>query len=111
MYERLITAGRLHPKMTFNEKVWTLCARVPRGKVTTYGEIAHKLGTRAYRAVGSALHKNPYAPTVPCHRVVGSTGELTGFASGLRKKQQMLEAEGIPFRNGRLTLHKHMHCL
>jgi methylated-DNA-[protein]-cysteine S-methyltransferase len=111
MYGRMIVTGRLHPKMTFHEKVWALCARVPRGKVTTYGEIAHKLGTRAYRAVGNALNKNPHAPTVPCHRVVGSTGKLTGYASGLHKKQQMLEAEGIVFKNGRLNLHKHMHRL
>ncbi|MFQ5960024.1 MAG: MGMT family protein [Candidatus Methylomirabilales bacterium] len=111
MDKRLIATGRLHPGMTFNERVWALCARVPPGKVTTYGEIAHKLGTRAYRAVGNALHKNPYAPTVPCHRVVGSTGDLTGFASGLRKKQQMLEAEGIAIHNGRLNLQKHLYHL
>lgn len=111
MDRRLIAAGRLHPRMTFNERVWALCARVPRGKVTTYGEIARKLGTRAYRAVGNALHKNPYAPTVPCHRVVGSTGDLTGFASGLRRKQQMLEAEGVAVNNGRLSLDKYLHRL
>ncbi len=111
MNRRLIATGRLHPKMTFNERVWALCARVPRGKVTTYSEIAHKLGTRAYRAVGNALNKNPYAPTVPCHRVVGSTGDLTGFASGLQKKQLMLEAEGVGVKNGRLNLHKHLHRL
>lgn len=110
-YEHMITTGRLHPKMTFNERVWALCARVPRGKVTTYAEIAHKLGTRAYRAVGNALHKNPYAPAVPCHRVVGSTGDLIGFASGLRKKQELLESEGIVFKNGRLNLYKHIHGL
>ena len=110
-YEHMITTGRLHPKMTLNERVWALCARVPRGKVTTYAEIAHKLGTRAYRAVGNALHKNPHAPAVPCHRVVGSTGNLIGFASGLRKKQQMLEAEGIVIRSGRFNLHKHMYRL
>jgi len=111
MDRRLITTGRLHPRMTFNERVWALCARVPRGKVTTYGEIARKLGTHAYRAVGNALHKNPYAPTVPCHRVVGSTGDLTGFASGLRRKQQMLEAEGVAVNNGRLNLDKYLHRL
>lgn len=111
MDKGLITTGRLHPKMTFNERVWALCARVPRGKVTTYAEIAHKLGTRAYRAVGNALHKNPYAPAVPCHRVVGSTGDLIGFASGLRKKQQMLEAEGIVIRSGRFNLQRHMYRL
>lgn len=111
MDRRLITTGRLHPRMTFNERVWALCARVPRGKVTTYGEIARKLGTHAYRAVGNALHKNPYAPTVPCHRVVGSTGDLTGFASGLRRKQQMLESEGVAVNNGRLKLDKYLHRL
>ena len=111
MDRRLIAAGRLHPRMTFNERVWALCARVPRGKVTTYGEIARKLGTHAYRAVGNALHKNPYAPTVPCHRVVGSTGDLTGFASGLRRKQQMLESEGVAVNNGRLNLNKYLHRL
>lgn len=111
MDKRVITAGRLHPNMTFNEKVWTLCARVPRGKVTTYGEIARRLGTRAYRAVGNALHHNPFAPTVPCHRVVGSTGGLTGFASGVRKKQEMLEAEGIAIHKGRIDLRAHMYRL
>ena len=111
MDKHTITRGRLHSKMSFNEKVWTLCARVPRGKVTTYGEIAHKLGTRAYRAVGNALNKNPYAPMVPCHRVIGSTGELTGFASGLRRKEQMLESEGIDVHNGRVNLQEYMYRL
>ncbi len=111
MNKRMITEGRLHPKMTFNEKVWALCARVPRGKVTTYGEIARKLGTHAYRAVGHALHNNPYAPTVPCHRVIGSSGGLTGFASGIRKKQQMLEAEGIAIHKGRVDLRAYMYRL
>ena len=111
MNERLIISGHVHSKMTFNEKVWALCARVPRGKVTTYGHIAHKLGTRAYRAVGNALNKNPYAPTVPCHRIVGSTGKLTGYASGLHKKRQLLEAEGVAIRSDRLNLHRHMYRL
>lgn len=111
MNRHLIATGRLHPKMTFNERVWALCSRVPRGKVTTYGHIAHKLGTRAYRAVGNALHKNPYAPIVPCHRVVGSTGKLTGYASGLHKKRQLLEDEGVTVRGDRLNLHRHMYRL
>lgn len=111
MDKRMITTGRLHSKMSFNEKVWALCARVPHGKVTTYGEIAHKLGTRAYRAVGNALNKNPYAPTVPCHRIIGSTGGLTGFASGLRKKEQMLESEGVDVHKGRVNLREYMYRL
>ena len=82
-------------KMNFNEKVWNACARVPRGKVTTYGAIAKALGTKAHRAVGNALHANPYAPRVPCHRVVKSDGSVGGFGGGVRKKIRMLKKEGI----------------
>lgn len=103
-YEQQIKAGRLQPGMSFNEKVWALTARVPRGKVTTYGAIARKLKTRGYRAVGAALHVNPYAPAVPCHRVVGSDGRLTGFASGLAQKQTLLVAEGVAVTKGRVDL-------
>jgi methylated-DNA-[protein]-cysteine S-methyltransferase len=90
--------------MTFNQKVWALCARVPAGQVTTYGEIAKALKCKAYRAVGNALNKNPYAPAVPCHRVVGSTGELTGFAGGLAKKKALLAKEGVKMKNDRVVL-------
>lgn len=101
-----IRSGRIHPGMTFNQKVWALTARIPRGKVTTYGEIARALKTKAYRAVGNALNKNPYAPQVPCHRVVGSTGALTGFASGLAQKESLLRREGVGIENQRADLSK-----
>jgi methylated-DNA-[protein]-cysteine S-methyltransferase len=100
-YERQIKAGRIVPGMNFNEKVWALTARVPAGKVTTYRHIAEALKSRGYRAVGNALNRNPYAPAVPCHRVVGSNGALTGFAGGLPKKQRLLAGEGVLVRNGR----------
>jgi len=90
-------------RMDFNEKVWALCKKVPKGKVTTYKEIAAAMGTKAYRAVGNALNKNPYAPTVPCHRVVGSDGSLTGFAKGLKKKAKLLRKEGIEIRKGKVA--------
>jgi O-6-methylguanine DNA methyltransferase len=96
-FERQIKAGEVCEGMTFNEKVWALTARIPRGKVTTYGEIARALDCNGARAVGNALNRNPFAPAVPCHRVVGSAGALTGFAGGLPKKQQLLKAEGVPF--------------
>jgi methylated-DNA-[protein]-cysteine S-methyltransferase len=102
--EEQIKAGRLSDNLSFNQKVWALTARIPEGKVTTYGEIARYLGTKAYRAVGNALNKNPYAPTVPCHRVVGASGALTGFAHGVAKKRAMLEREGIPIANDRVDL-------
>jgi methylated-DNA-[protein]-cysteine S-methyltransferase len=92
---RVILQGRVTPTMTFQQKVWALCARIPRGRVTTYGHIARALGCNGARAVGGALNRNPYAPRVPCHRVVGSTGRLTGFAGGLAKKRRMLQAEGV----------------
>jgi methylated-DNA-[protein]-cysteine S-methyltransferase len=102
--ETEIMEGRMTKGMSFNEKVWAICARVPKGKVTTYAAIARKLGTVAYRAVGNAMNKNPYAPRVPCHRVVGSDGSLTGFAAGIEKKKRLLKAEGVIFVNGKVDL-------
>jgi methylated-DNA-[protein]-cysteine S-methyltransferase len=103
--EQQIKAGRIVPGMTFNQKVWAITARIPRGKVAIYADVASALGSRGYRAVGNALNRNPYAPQVPCHRVVGSDGSLTGFASGLRKKRQMLQREGIAIKpNGKIDL-------
>src|SRR5688572_27038775 len=101
--EQQIKLGKLLPGMTFNQKVWALCARVPEGKVTTYREIAKALKCKAYRAVGNALNKNPYAPEVPCHRVVGSTGALTGFAGGLAKKKALLAREGVEIKDDRVV--------
>src|SRR5436309_15422271 len=101
-----ILTGRVSKEMSFNEKVWAVCARVPKGKVTTYAAIARKLGTVAYRAVGNAMNKNPYSPRVPCHRVVGSDGSLTGFAAGLEKKKRLLKAEGVAFLKGKVDLNQ-----
>jgi methylated-DNA-[protein]-cysteine S-methyltransferase len=104
MREDEIKSGRISRAMTFNEKVWALTARIPRGQVTTYGEIARALRTKGYRAVGNALNRNPYAPAVPCHRVVGSDGGLTGFAGGVAAKRRMLAGEGIVLINGKVDL-------
>ena len=92
---KLILSGRTDPAMTFDEKVWALTCRVPAGKVTTYAAIARRLRSKAYRAVGSAMHRNPHAPQVPCHRVVGSDGSLTGYAGGLPRKTALLQLEGV----------------
>ena len=100
-FEAPIKAGRIVPGMNFNQKVWALTARIPAGKVTTYARIAQALGSKGYRAVGNALNKNPYAPAVPCHRVVGSNGSLTGFAGGLDKKERLLVEEGVACDNRR----------
>ena len=102
--EEVIRAGQLRPGMTFNQRVWAVTARIPAGTVVTYADVAAALGSRGYRAVGNALNKNPYAPGVPCHRVVGSNGKLTGFAGGLEKKEQLLASEGVRVARGRADL-------
>ena len=103
-FERDIRSGRIVPGMSFNQKVWALTARIPAGRVTTYGRIAEALGSKGCRAVGNALNRNPYAPGVPCHRVVGASGALTGFAGGLEKKRRLLEREGVDVADGRVSV-------
>ena len=94
--------------MHFDNQVWDLMKKIPEGKVTTYKILAEKLGSKAYRAVGNACRRNPYAPTVPCHRVVQSDGSIGGFngnTSGpsITKKVHMLHKEGVPVRNGKIV--------
>jgi methylated-DNA-[protein]-cysteine S-methyltransferase len=87
----------------FADRVYALCRRIPAGRVATYGRIARAMGQPgAARAVGRALHVNPHAPAVPCHRVVGADRRLTGYARGLAAKRRMLEAEGVAFDGERV---------
>ena len=96
--------------MDFNQKVLSLTKKIPKGRITTYKLIAEKLGTKAYRAVGNAMNKNPnglltcgYGKTmVPCHRVVDSSGHLHGFAHGLRKKAELLRQEGLEIKKNKI---------
>jgi len=116
----------------FQNKVYNICKKVPKGKVTTYLWIAKKL-KNSPRAVGNALNKNPYGYSaisseairksgsvirgdskrnrgfflVPCHRVIKSTGEIGGFASGTRKKIKLLRKEGIKIEKGKINLEKY----
>lgn len=84
----------------FQQRVWAQLAEIPYGQLTTYGQIARHLeeqtGARtSARAVGSAVGRNPISIILPCHRVVGSTGSLTGYAGGLQKKIALLRIEGV----------------
>ena len=90
-------------KKSFNEKCYSLLMQVPKGKITTYKSLAEALGTKAYRAVGNAMNKNPYAPVVPCHRVVDSKGHLHGYAHGLKKKAELLGKEGIKIKDNKIV--------
>jgi methylated-DNA-[protein]-cysteine S-methyltransferase len=79
----------------FQQSVWEQLRRIPVGETRSYSELAHAIGApTAVRAVGAANGANPIGIVVPCHRVIGSNGSLTGFAGGLPRKQWLLEHEG-----------------
>lgn len=79
----------------FQKKVWDQLRKIPPGETITYAELARRTGNpRASRAVGAANGKNPLPIVIPCHRVIGSNGKLTGFAGGLAAKKKLLELEG-----------------
>ena len=78
----------------FDRRVWELIAGVPYGETTTYGDLARSLGAGMDpRDVGAAVGRNPLCIVIPCHRVIGSTGKLTGYAGGLGRKRALLEIE------------------
>ena len=78
----------------FQQSVWNLLGTIPYGETRSYGELADTLGNRlAIRAVGLANGRNPISIIIPCHRVVGSNGSLTGYAGGLERKRRLLELE------------------
>ena len=80
----------------FQRAVWQQLLRIPRGHTRTYGEVAAAVGQGAVpRATGSACGANPVGVIVPCHRVVGANGSLTGFAAGLPRKEALLQHEGV----------------
>lgn len=97
--------------MKFDESVYEYLKTVPKGKVVTYGMIAHAIGhPRASRQVGNALHRNPYPVVVPCHRVVNREGRLApAFAfGGLEKQAELLRKEGVEVNGGFVDLEKYI---
>lgn len=85
----------------FRQSVWKILCEIPYGEVTTYGEIANKMAVQlgkehmSAQAVGGAVGRNPISIIIPCHRVVGTNGSLTGYAGGIEKKVQLLTHEGV----------------
>ncbi len=93
--------------MNFAEKVYSVVRKIPKGRVSTYKDVANAINSKAYRAVGQVLRCNPYAPKVPCHRVVKSDGTIGGFfgkSSGkmTHRKIAMLKKEGIEFEGNKI---------
>jgi O-6-methylguanine DNA methyltransferase len=92
--DRKASLNKMKKPTDFENRVYNAVKKIPRGKVETYGWVAKKIGSpRAARAVGQALRKNPFAPVVPCHRVVAKNG-IGGYAWGLNKKRALLRSEG-----------------
>jgi len=93
----------------FNQQCYDLLRQIPKGKVVTYADIAHQLGSKAYQAVGNAMANNPDVIVVPCHRVVNSNGAIGKYALGIEKKIALLQEEGIELdteKNRVLNLNK-----
>jgi len=92
-------------KSDFERKVLVATFKIPRGKVSTYKRIAEKIGRPcAYRAVGNALHRNPFAPIVPCHRVVKSDGTFGGDKKRAASRRALLREEGMPIEDDRVRI-------
>lgn len=95
----------------FQRKVYDATRLIPRGEVITYGELARRIGCKSAQAVGQALRRNPFAPEVPCHRVVAADGSLCGFAGHrdgelIAKKRWLLEDEGVTFNGEKVSADK-----
>jgi len=93
------------PGTAFQKKVWDALRRIPFGATATYGEIARAIGRPdASRAVGGANHRNPIAIIIPCHRVIGADGTMTGYGGGLPRKRILLDLETRTAASGQLGL-------
>ncbi|MFV0416587.1 MAG: MGMT family protein [Chthoniobacterales bacterium] len=94
----------------FQRRVYAMTSQIPRGKVTTYRDLGKAIGCRSPRAVGQALKRNPFAPKVPCHRVIAANGSLGGFHGEkegvqIARKRRMLTEEGVKFlKDGSIDL-------
>lgn len=91
--------------MALKEEVYKIVRKIPRGKVASYGQIAALAGNKkAARAVGTLMKNNPFAPQVPCHRVVGKNGDLVGYTpGGIKEKRRKLLSEGVIIKGNRIN--------
>jgi len=89
----------------FEIEVYVATSKIPKGKVSTYGRIAKKIGSpKAYRAVANALHRNPLYPIVPCHRVVKNDGGFGGDPKRAAGRRDTVRSEGVPIKDGKVEI-------
>jgi len=89
--------------LNLEQKIYKKLLEVPKGQITTYGELAKAVGLKnGQRVVGKIMNKNPYPVIIPCHRVVMSTGKIGGYAFGENIKIKLLNDEGIQIKNGKI---------
>jgi methylated-DNA-[protein]-cysteine S-methyltransferase len=90
--------------LNLQQKIYKKLLEVPKGQITTYGDLAKAVGLKnGQRVVGQIMNKNPYPVIIPCHRVVMSTGKIGGYAYGEHIKAKMLNDEGIQIENGKIV--------
>ena len=87
----------------FSRQCYDLLKKIPAGRVTTYREMARAMNTRAWRAIGNAMAKNPDLIVVPCHRVVRANGDIGGYALGPDRKAELLSVEGVRVANHKVV--------
>jgi methylated-DNA-[protein]-cysteine S-methyltransferase len=106
-------SGKAGRERVFDHKVFSLASRIPKGKVTTYGEVARAVGVNSPRAVGQALKRNDRPIVIPCHRVVRSDGLAGGYMGRARsgKKAALLRKEGVAVERGRIDLERYFFRL
>ena len=89
--------------MNLEQKIFKKLLEVPKGQITTYGELSKAVGLKnGQRAVGKIMNKNPYPIIIPCHRVIMSTGKIGGYAYGEEIKTKLLQDEGLEIKDGKI---------
>ena len=96
--------SKCSPVTSFERRVLLEVSKIPFGEVTTYKKISESLGTMGYRAVGTAIGKNPFPIIIPCHRVVKSDGSIGNYRGGVRMKREILKNEGIKIRDNKIII-------
>ena len=94
-------------KKSFNKKCYNVLRKVRKGKVVTYKDIARKLNSKGYRAVGNAMKRNKDIINIHCYKVIRSDGRVGGYSKGMKRKIQLLKKEGIEVKNGKIDLKKY----